>query len=204
MLKPADAHRRLPAAGRPVARGARTLVRRGGERLRRAARDEGGDARARGAAGRSRRFPKPSTTRCCRATAICRTVSAWATATASSLKTATVLQGLGFAPARFRAAHRDLLGRLADADRARQAAARPAEPAAARRADESPGSRGPQLARNLSHRVSARGHPGVARSLLPRRRRDPHRRSDAPDADRLRRELQRLPRRASRAHRAAA
>ena len=88
--------------------------------------------------------------------------------------------------------------------RAGQAAARPAEPAAARRADQPPRSRGAQLARGVPERLSARGHPGLARSLLPRRRRDAHRRSDAAHADRLRRQLQRLPGRARGAHRAAA
>ena len=52
-------------------------------------------------------------------------------------------------------------------------------------------------------RVSARRHPGLARPFLPRRRRDPHRRSDAADADRLLRQLQPLPRRARSAPRAA-
>ena len=57
---------------------------------------------------------------------------------------------------------------------------------------------------DVPERLSARGHPRLARSLLPRRRRHAHRRPDAADADRLRRQLQRLPGRARRAHRAAA
>ena len=84
--------------------------------------------------------------------------------------------GLGFTTDGLRAADRDVLGRLADAHRARQAAARPAEPAAARRADESPRPRGAQLARGVPRRLSARRHPRLARPLLPRRGRHAHRR----------------------------
>ena len=51
---------------------------------------------------------------------------------------------------RLRAAHGNLLRRLADAHRARQAAARPAEPAAARRADQPSRPRGAQLARRAT------------------------------------------------------
>ena len=51
---------------------------------------------------------------------------------------------------RLRQAGRDVLGRLADAHRAGQAAARPADAAAARRADEPSRSRRAQLARGVS------------------------------------------------------
>ena len=103
-----------------------------------------------------------------------------------------------------RAADRDVLRRLADAHRAREAAARPAEPAAARRADQPPRPRSAQLARGIPERLSARGHPRLARPLLPRRGRHAHRRPDAAHAHRLPHQLQRLPRRAPRAHRGAA
>ena len=82
-------------------------------------------------------------------------------------------------------ADRDVLGRLADAHRARQAPARPAGSPAARRADEPSRSRGAQLARGVSRRLSARGHPRLARSLLPRRGRDAHHRHRPAHADRL-------------------
>ena len=49
-----------------------------------------------------------------------------------------------------------------------------------------------------------RGHPRLARPLLPRRGGDAHRRPDAAHADRLPHQLQRLPGRAPRAHRGAA
>ena len=52
--------------------------------------------------------------------------------------------------------------------------------------------------------LSARRHPGLARPLLPRRGRHPHRRSDPAHAHRLRRQLQQYLVAARRAHRAAA
>ena len=70
--------------------------------------------------------------------------------------------------------------------------ARP-EPAAARRADQPPRSRGAQLARGVPARLPARGHPRLARPLLPRRGRHAHRRGLPAHADRLRRQLQPLP-----------
>jgi len=51
-------------------------------------------------------------------------------------------------PGRLRPAHRDVLGGMADAHRARQAAAGPPESPAARRADQPPRPRGAQLARD--------------------------------------------------------
>ena len=56
----------------------------------------------------------------------------------------------GISAARMDQAHRRVLRRLADAHRAGQAAARKAQPAAARRAHQSPGSGSPQLAGRLS------------------------------------------------------
>ena len=104
----------------------RTLFEEAGLRLQAAARH----ARRRCTRSRSgsatTRCRRRSTTRCWRATATCRSASAAATATASTCKIATVLRGLGFAPDDMRQAERDLLRRLADAHRARQAAARPA------------------------------------------------------------------------------
>ncbi len=120
------------------------------------------------------------------------------------LKIATVLRGLGFSKDGHGEADRHVLGRLADAHRARQAPARPAGPAAPRRADEPSRPRGPQLARGISLRLPPRRHPRLARSLLPRRRRHAHHRHRPAHADRLPRELQQLPRRARRAHGAAA
>ena len=99
-------------------------------------------------------------------------------------------------PGRLRQADRDVLGRLADAHRARQAAARPARAAAARRADQPPRSRRAQLARGVPLDLPARGDPRLARPLLPRRGRHPHHRPQPAHADRLRRQLQQV-RRAS-------
>ena len=193
------ADRRLPAAGRPQPRRPHG-VRRSVERLRRAAGDEGRDARARGPArrrvdsgGRARRDAAPLQR------------------SAGSLPPARRLQhraedgdraaGPRLQDQRLRAADRDVLRRLADAHRAGQAAARRAQPAAARRADQPPRSRGAQLARGVPERLPVRGHPGLARPLLPRRRRHAHRRPHAADAHRLPHQLQRLPRRAPRADR---
>ena len=111
---------------------------------------------------------------------------------------ARVLEG------RLRAPGRHLLRRLADAHRAGQAAAGAPGPAAARRADQSPGSRRAQLAGKLPARVPARRHSRQPRSLLPRRRRHEDRRPEPADDHRLPRQLQRLPGRARRAARAAA
>ena len=69
------------------------------------------------------------------------------------LRIATVLRGLGFSPDDARPAVRDVLRRLADAHRAGQAAARPPESAAARRADQPPRSRRAQLARGVPRRA---------------------------------------------------
>ena len=104
----------------------------------------------------------------------------------------------------FRQADRDVLRRLADAHRAGQAAARPAEPAAARRADQPPRPRRAQLARGVPDRLPARGHPRLARPLLPRRGRHAHHRDRPAHAHRLRRQLLRVHRRARRADGAAA
>ena len=117
------------------------------------------------------------------------------------LKTATVLQGLGFKTADFERPTETFSGGWQMRIALAQAAARPAESAAARRADQPSRSRSAQLARGVPERLSARGHPRLARSLLPRRGRHAHRRPDAADAHRLRRQLQRLPRRARRADR---
>ena len=88
----------------------------------------------------------------------------------------TVLDGLGFRKEDWTRLHRRVLRRLADAHRAGQAAAVEAQPAAARRADQPPRSRSPQLARAVPAAVSLRLRPDLARPLLPRRHRRPHRR----------------------------
>ena len=62
--------------------------------------------------------------------------------------------------------------------------ARP-EPAAARRADQPPRPRGAQLARGVPARLPARGHPGLARPLLPRHGGHARRRGVPPPAERL-------------------
>ena len=195
---------RLPAAGRPDARRPHGLRR--GERAPSAScsamKAEMHDAR--GAARRRVDSARPSTRRCSRATAICRIASASRDGYSIELKTATVLQGLGFKTADFERPTETFSGGWQMRHRAGQAAARPAEPAAARRADQPPRPRSAQLARGVPERLSARRHPRLARPLLPRRRRHAHRRPDAAHADRLRRQLQRLPRRARRAHRGAA
>ena len=92
------------------------------------------------------------------------------------LRIATVLRGLGFSADDADRPGRDLLGRLADAHRAGEAAAGPAEPAAARRAHQPPRPRRPQLARGVPGRLPLRRHPGLARPLLPGRGGDPHHR----------------------------
>ena len=71
--------------------------------------------------------------------------------------------------ARLEAAHRGVLRRLADAHRARQAAAGKAQPAAARRAHQPPGPGSAQLAGRVSLLLSLRLRAGVARPLLPGR-----------------------------------
>ena len=133
------------------------------------------------------------TSRCSSATASCRTSSAGARATASISRWRRCCAASGFSPDDFDEADRNVFGRLADADRAGEAAARPARPAAAGRADQSPRPRSAQLARGIPRRLSARGHPRVARPVLSRCGRDAHRRRRPADADRLRRQLQRLP-----------
>ena len=91
VVKPSGLTRRLPAAGRPDPRGPHAL--RGGEpRLRAAARDQGRDARARGAARRPATSRTPSTRRCSPATATCRTASGSHDGYSIDLKIATVLQ----------------------------------------------------------------------------------------------------------------
>ena len=119
------------------------------------------------------------------------------------LRIATVLRGLGFDPE--------------DAASAR----RKRSPAAGRCASRSPSccsavrtfccstnrpttstSRHGTGSRNIS-RLPLRGDPGLARSLLPRRGRHPHHRSEPADADRLRRQLQPVRRAARRDARAA-
>ena len=118
-----------------------------------------------------------STTRCCIATASCRSGSASADGYHLELKVATVLRGLGFEHGDFD----KLTDHLSGGWQMRLALAKlllgAARPAAARRADQPPRSRGAQLARGVPRRLSALGHPRLARSLLPRRRRHPHRRS---------------------------
>ena len=196
------ADRRLPAAGWPHPRRPHG-VRRGEQRVRRLARDEDRDARARGAAGR------PGDSRA-RARRDARAVQRPAGSLPAGRRLQIELRDRHRAPGswiqdeRLRAADRDLLRRLADAHRAREAAARPAEPAAARRADQPSRPRGAQLARRLPERLSARGDPRLARPVLPRRGGHAHRRSHAADADRLRRQLQPVSRRARSAHRSAA
>ena len=120
------------------------------------------------------------------------------------LKVATVLRGLGFTDETFEQPDRLALGRVADAARAREAAARPADAPAARRADQPPRSRGAELARGISLGISARCDSGLARSLLPRRGRHAHHRSQSPQAHGLSRQLLALHRRARRADGAAA
>ena len=203
ILQAAGVDGRLSSAGRPHPRRPHRL-RRSLERLRPAPRHQGRDARARRAPRRSVDSRTPSTTRCCRATAICRIGSGCTTATRSSSRRPPCFRASASTTDGLRASDRDVLRRLADAHRAGEAAARPAEPAAARRADQPSRSRSAQLARNLPERLSARGHPGQPRSLLPRRRRHANRRPDAAHLDRLRRQLQRLPGRASRADRSDA
>ena len=65
------------------------------------------------------------------------------------LRVTQVLDGLGFARSGVRQADGDVFRRLADAHRARQAPARPPDAPAARRADEPPRPRRPQLARDV-------------------------------------------------------
>ena len=70
------------------------------------------------------------------------------------LKITTVLRGLGFSAEDMRETDRNVLGRLADAHRARQTPAGPAGPAAARRANQPPRPRGAKLARGVPLELS--------------------------------------------------
>ena len=79
----------------------RTLFDEASQRVRRAARDEGRDARRSRSGSATRRCPNPSTTPCCTATAICRISSGSRDGYSIDLKTATVLRGLGFKTADF-------------------------------------------------------------------------------------------------------
>ena len=119
-------------------------------------------------------------------------------------RVADVLKGLGFSPRRPAAADRGVLGRLADAHRPRQAAPRPAEPAADGRAHEPPRPAGAQLARGVPRRLPGLGRARLARPLLPRRDRQAHHRGRPQDPHRLPRQLLALRRRARGAHGAAA
>ncbi len=87
---------------------------------------------------------------------------------------------------------RNVLGRLADAHRAREASARTTRAAAPRRADQPSRSRRAELARGISLHLPLSGHPRLPRSLLPRRGRHAHHRDRPTQADRLRRQLQLL------------
>ena len=120
------------------------------------------------------------------------------------LKVATVLRGLGFEPDDFD----KLTDHLSGGWQMRLALAKlllgAARPAAARRADQPSRSRGAQLARGVSRRLSALGDPRLARSLLSRRRRHAHRRSVAAHDHRLPLQLFAVSRAARGAHDAAA
>ncbi len=144
------------------------------------------------------------TTRCSSATAPCRSASAWATATPSSCASPPSCAASASAPADFETQAEHLSGgwqmRLALAKLLLQRAGA----AAARRADQPPRPRGPQLARGLPRPLPARGDPGLARPLLPRRRGRPHRRPVAAHDHRLRLQLLAVPGPAPRAGRAAA
>ena len=141
---------RLPAAGGPVAFRAASVF---AECMTvfdehpRARRGAGGRSPA---AWRSSTPPAPNTRRSPTASTASRASSAARDGYAIEAQVGTVLSGLGFPAARLEAAHRGVLRRLADAHRARQAAAGKAEPAAARRADEPPGPGSPQLAGGVS------------------------------------------------------
>ena len=82
-----------------------------------------------------------------------------------------VLTGLGFPKEDWTTAHRGVLRRLADAHRAGQAAAREAQPPAARRAHQPPRPGSAQLAGAVPARLPVRLRAGLARPLLPGRHR---------------------------------
>ena len=111
--------------------------------------------------------------------------------------------GLGFATADFDTADRDVLRRLADAHRARQAAARPARTCCCSTSrptisisKRATGSR--STSQRYPHAVILVSHDRFFLDAVVTRIAD----LDAAHADRLRRQLQRLPRRARRADRA--
>ena len=195
---PQRAHDRLSAAGRPVAQ--RPVRRRRSQpRAQAAARHEGRDARSRASArrrhGADRRARRaaPPLQRSAGTLSHRRRLSARAEGRDRPARPRLRAAG-------FRQAHRSPVRRLADAAGAGEAAARAARSAAARRADQPPRSRGAQLARVVSRRLSALGHPRVARSLLSRRRGHAHRRPVAAHDHRLPLQLFAVSRTARRAH----
>ena len=112
-------------------------------------------------AGIRRRSPSASTTWIAN--------SARATAMPSKRRWARCSADSGFRKEDWQRRDGGVLGRLADAHRARQAAARKAEPAAAGRADEPPRPGGAQLAGRVSGELSECLRPDLARPLLPGR-----------------------------------
>ena len=202
VVKPVRPARGLPAPGRPGPRG--THAARGSvARVRVAAGCSPGDAGDRGAPGR----PGGARGRA-------RGDAASLQRSAGPLPAARRVRdrpedrhgaaGARVRPRRLRQADGDVLGRLADAHRAGEAAAGEAGPAPPRRADQPPRSRRPQLARGVPARLPARGHPRVARPLLPGRRRRSHHGHPPAHAGRLRLQLLAVPRPARRAPRAPA
>ena len=165
-----------------------------------AARDEGRDARARGAPGRPGASPRPSTTRCSHRYSDLQDRFRLHDGYSIDLKTATVLQGLGFKTADFERPTETFSGGW----QMRIALAKLLLGQPDLLLLDEPTNHLDLEARNWLEdylvALPARGDPRLARPLLPRRGRHAHRRPDAAHADRLPRQLQRLPRRAPRAH----
>ena len=112
--------------------------------------------------------PQDEQMRCSIATASCRTASASLKATASTCASRPCCAGSDSRPKISTRPAETFSGGWQMRIALAEAAAGPSGPAAARRADQPPGSRGAQLAGELSPRVSARRHPRLARPLLPR------------------------------------
>ena len=170
-------HHRLPAAGRHRPHGTHGL-RRGRPRLPGAPSPQGGAAPDRGPARprhRGRRRPREAARALRRGDGALQASRRLRDRRPGGRRP----EGPRILPRGPAAADRGVLGRLADADRPRQAAARAPEPAADGRAHEPPRPPRPQLARGVPGRLPGLGGARLPRPLLPRRHGEAHHRGGA-------------------------